>query len=266
MHQHQESILSPLEPIADPFPADRDGSRTIGDPVLVSPAESPRAQRLSVIIPVLNEAGLIPDCIPSWKDLERQGAEVLLVDGGSDDHTVALLNQAELSVITAPRGRGFQLRSGAQQASGGILLFLHVDTRLPAGALEIIRRSLQDKRCWGRFDVRIDSPRPLLALVSWAMNLRSRLTGIATGDQAMVMTRRAYEQAGGFAELPLMEDIDLSARLKRLAPPVCLRPPVSTSARRWERHGVGRTIVLMWALRLAYWLGLPATILSRFYG
>lgn len=253
MYQNQDPILPTLEPTTD---------RPFSDLARGVPAREPR---LSVIIPVLNEAGLIPDCIPSWKDLERHGAEVLLVDGGSGDHTVALLTQAGLPVITAPRGRGLQLRRGAEQPSGEILLFLHVDTRLPDGALDLLRQTIQGDRCWGRFDVRIDSPKRLLAVVSFAMNLRSRLTGIATGDQAMVMTRWAYEQTGGFAEQPLMEDIDLSARLKRLAPPVCLRPPVSTSARRWESHGVVSTILLMWALRLAYWLGVPPTALARFY-
>lgn len=220
---------------------------------------------VSVIIPVLNEERLIPDCIPSWQALAASGAEVLLVDGGSDDHSVALLRQAGLQVITAPRGRGLQLRLGAERARGEILLFLHVDTRLPEDALELVRHGLRDGRCWGRFDVRIDSSRRLLALVSFAINLRSRLSGIATGDQVMVMTRRAYEQAGGFAAQPLMEDIELSARLRRLGPPVCLRPPVTTSARRWEGHGILATILLMWALRVAHWLGVPAATLARFY-
>ena len=242
-----------LAPAHDPPLSVRPRGTTAADP------------RVSVIIPVLNEARLIPQCIPTWQALAARGAEVLLVDGGSDDHTVDLLEQAGLAVIAAPRGRGRQLRLGAERARGEILLFLHADTRLPEGALELVRHALRDDRCWGRFDVRIDSSRRLLALVSFAINLRSRLSGIATGDQAMVMTRWAYGQAGGFAAQPLMEDIDLSARLKRLGPPVCLRPPVLTSPRRWLGHGIVSTILLMWALRFAYWLGVPAATLARFY-
>ncbi|MCP9792654.1 TIGR04283 family arsenosugar biosynthesis glycosyltransferase [Vulcanococcus limneticus Candia 3F8] len=224
-----------------------------------------RRPRLSVIIPVLNEAQAVRQCGASWKALEASGAEVLLVDGGSNDDTVALLQQAGLRVVAAPRGRGRQLRTGAARARGEILLFLHADTRLPANGLELVHQGLQGPRCWGRFDVHIDSERRLLAVVAWAINLRSRLSGIATGDQALFMTREAYGQVGGFADQPLMEDIDLSARLKRLGPPVCLRSPVLTSGRRWERHGVWRTILLMWGLRLAYWLGVPATVLVRLY-
>ncbi len=224
-----------------------------------------RQPRLSVIIPVLNEAEAVRRFSPRWQALQASGAEVLLVDGGSTDDTVDRLERAGLRVITAPRGRGGQLRCGAERATGEILLFLHADTRLPDGALELVRQGLRGPRCWGRFDVRIDSERRLLAVVSRAINLRSRLSGIATGDQALFMTREAYQTAGGFADQPLMEDIALSARLKRLGPPVCLRPPVLTSGRRWERHGVWRTILLMWGLRLAYWLGVPATTLVRLY-
>ncbi len=224
-----------------------------------------RQPRLSVIIPVLNEAEAVRRFSPRWQALQASGAEVLLVDGGSSDDTVDRLEQAGLRVITAPRGRGGQLRCGAEGATGKILLFLHADTRLPDGALELVRQGLRGPRCWGRFDVRIDSERRLLAVVSRAINLRSRLSGIATGDQALFMTREAYRAAGGFVDQPLMEDIALSVRLKRLGPPVCLRPPVLTSGRRWERHGVWRTILLMWGLRLAYWLGVPATTLVRLY-
>lgn len=220
---------------------------------------------VSVIIPVLNEAEAVRRFSPSWQALQASGTEVLLVDGGSTDDTVDRLEQAGLRVIAAPRGRGSQLRRGAEQATAEILLFLHADTRLPDGALELVRQGLRGPRCWGRFDVRIDSGRRLLAVVSRAINLRSRLSGIATGDQALFMTRAAYGRAGGFADQPLMEDIALSARLRRLSPPVCLRPPVLTSGRRWERHGVWRTIVLMWGLRFAYWLGVPATTLVRLY-
>lgn len=224
------------------------------------------APLLSVIIPVLNEAPLVQASAATWKALEAEGAEVLLVDGGSGDGTTALLEQAGLAVLHSERGRGRQLRLGAERARGERLLFLHADTQLPEGALALVQSSLDEGRCWGRFDVRIAGRSPLLPVVAWAMNWRSRLTGIATGDQALFMTRQAYAQVGGFADQPLMEDIDLSARLRRLGWPACVRPPVCTSGRRWESRGVGRTIVLMWALRLAYALGAPPRLLVRFYG
>ncbi len=222
--------------------------------------------RLSVIIPVLDEAELLGRRGAGWKALEAGGAEVLVVDGGSRDGSRELIERAGLQLVCAPRGRGRQLRAGAERARGEILVFLHADTELPPGGLELVREGLDGRRCWGRFDVRISGRSRLLPVVAGAMNLRSRLSGIATGDQAMFMTRRAYRLAGGFTDQPLMEDIDLSHRLRRLGRPLCLRPPVLTSGRRWERHGLWRTIGRMWALRLAYRLGVPPALLVRFYG
>src|SRR5262249_24490741 len=154
------------------------------------------------------------------------------------------------------RGRGTQMNAGARAASGAILLFLHADTLLPAQAPRRIGEGLgRAGRAWGRFDVSIDGGGALLAVVAALMGLRSRLTGIATGDQAIFVRREAFEAVGGFPEIALMEDIELCKRLKRISPPVCLRERVVTSARRWRRHGTLKTIVLMWRLRLAYALG-----------
>jgi rSAM/selenodomain-associated transferase 2 len=190
---------------------------------------------------------------------------VLVVDGGSRDATKALAVPLADRVIDAPRGRASQMNAGACATDGAVLLFLHADTRLPADAPDLARRLDESGRDWGRFDVAIVGADPLLAMVAWLMNARSRLTGIATGDQAMFVRRAAFEAAGGFPEIPLMEDVALSKRLKRGSPPLCLRERVLTSGRRWERRGTLRTIALMWRLRAAYALGADPHRLARRY-
>lgn len=220
---------------------------------------------VSVIVPVLNEAASLPELLPELQKLRTQGAQVLLVDGGSQDGTVALAEQAGFRVILASRGRAMQMNEGAAQAKGDVLLFLHADTRLPEGALKLVQARLSRQQVWGRFDVCIEGRPRMLRVVAVLMNLRSRLTGLATGDQALFMTRQAFDRAGGFPALPLMEDIEMSRRLKRLSPPVCLLAKVTTSGRRWETRGVWRTIFLMWRLRWAYWRGVPASELARAY-
>ncbi len=220
---------------------------------------------LSLIIPVLNEAGEIAALLPHWQELAAEGAEILVVDGGSSDATASMVQAAGFAVLEAPQGRARQMNAGAARASGELLLFLHADTQLPAGALAQVREALTTGGCWGRFDVTLSGGAPLLRLVGTLMNLRSRLSGIATGDQAIFMTRNAFEQIGGFPDQPLMEDVELSARLRRVAPPVCLRARLVTSSRRWQRHGPWRTILTMWGLRLAYACGVPSSRLVRFY-
>jgi len=221
---------------------------------------------LSIIVPCLNEAQEIAGSLAALAPLRTHGAEVIVVDGGSNDGTAGRAASLADLVITAPRGRASQMNAGAARARGEILLFLHADTRLPdsAGAL-IVDGLKRTRRGWGRFDVSIDGRHPLLRLVEAFMNLRSRLTGIATGDQAIFVTRSLFTAAGGYPEIALMEDIAMSKRLKGFGPPLCLKHRLTASARRWEKHGVLRTILLMWRLRLAYWLGAdPAKLAVRY--
>ena len=220
--------------------------------------------RISIIVPVLEEAQGIEAALGALQGLRGRGHEVIVVDGGSVDPTRLLAGPLADRVLAAPRGRAAQMNAGAQAAGGDALLFLHADTRLPEGADELVVAALS-RRAWGRFDVRIDSSHPVLALVGFMMNLRSRLSGIATGDQAMFVRRTAFEAAGGFADLALMEDLALSARLKRGGPPACLRERVVTSGRRWERYGVFATILRMWRLRLMFFMGADPQRLARMY-
>src|SRR6185503_15513904 len=221
---------------------------------------------LSIIVPCLNEAQGIAGSLAALSPLRAYGAEVIVVDGGSNDGTAERAAALADLVIASPRGRASQMNAGAARARGEILLFLHADTRLPdsAGAL-IVDGLKRTRRGWGRFDVSIDGHHPLLRLVEALMNLRSRLTGIATGDQAIFVTRSLFTAAGGYPEIALMEDIAMSKRLKGFGPPLCLKHRLTASARRWEKHGVLRTILLMWSLRLAYWLGAdPAKLAVRY--
>jgi rSAM/selenodomain-associated transferase 2 len=219
------------------------------------------AQRLSVVVPALNEARGIRPALEALAPLRVRGHEIIVVDGGSGDGTVRLASGLCDQVLCAPQGRALQMNAGARVASGEALVFLHADTRLPDNADELIFQSLSSRR-WGRFDVTIDSRHPLLKLVACAMNLRSRLTGIATGDQAIFVRREAFD---GFPEIALMEDVAFCRRMKRLGRPACRREKVLTSARRWETRGVLRTIVLMWRLRLAYFFGAKPEDLARIY-
>jgi rSAM/selenodomain-associated transferase 2 len=222
---------------------------------------------LSIIVPALDEAAGIAPALTALAPMRRRDCEVIVVDGGSRDGTADLARPLADRVITAPRGRATQMNAGAAIAQADVLLFLHADTRLPPDADRRVRDGLaRSGRAWGRFDVRIEGRHPLLALIAGAMNLRSRLTGIATGDQAMFMTRAAFAAAGGFPDIALMEDVAFSARLKALGRPLCLRERVVTSGRRWESRGVIATIALMWRLRLAYYFGAKPAALAKQYG
>jgi rSAM/selenodomain-associated transferase 2 len=192
------------------------------------------------------------------------GHEVVVVDGGSTDGTPQLAAPLADRVISSSPGRAAQMNAGALAAMSDALLFLHADTRLPSGWPGLVSSALATQP-WGRFDVTLDSQRALLALVAFMMNVRSRITGIATGDQAMFMTRAAFDAAGGFPNLALMEDVALSKRLRKIGRPACIGEKATTSARRWERHGVLRTIVLMWRLRLLYFFGADTRRLARIY-
>lgn len=217
--------------------------------------------RLSIVVPSLNEAAGIERCLAALAPLRARGHEVVVADGGSTDGTAALAAPLADRVLEAPRGRASQMNAGAAVASGDALVFLHADTFLPPDADRAMLAAL-GSHAWGRFDVAIDSRDARLALVGWCMNWRSRLTGIATGDQAIFVRRADFP---GFPAIALMEDIAFSRAMKRVSPPACLRARARTSARRWERHGVLRTVLLMWRLRLAYWLGADPDDLARRY-
>lgn len=222
---------------------------------------------LSIIIPVLNEEAGIAAALERLAGLRRQGVEIIVADGGSDDGTVSCALPWCDSVIQAPRGRASQMNAGASAAQGAILLFLHADTVLPRHSVADLCGVLNNERhVWGRFDVTISGRSPLLPVVAAMMNLRSRWSGIATGDQAMFVRRDVFDAIGGFPDIPLMEDIALSKRLKQRRRPLCLREKVTTSGRRWEKHGVLRTILMMWRLRLQYWLSADPAALARQYG
>jgi rSAM/selenodomain-associated transferase 2 len=225
-----------------------------------------RKPSLSIIIPVLNEASTIVASLERLALLRARGADVIVVDGGSADNSAALAKPLADAVVVSDRGRAVQMNAGAAVARGDVLLFLHADTRLPPDADRPIFDGLRESaRAWGRFDVKIEGSHRLLPLIASSMNARSRLTGIATGDQAMFMTRDAFHAAGGFPEMALMEDIELARRLKRISRPLCLHACVVTSGRRWESRGVVRTILLMWRLRLAYFFGAKPEQLARRY-
>jgi rSAM/selenodomain-associated transferase 2 len=221
---------------------------------------------VSVVIPTLNEAGVIVDTLRSLQPMRAAGHEVVVSDGGSVDATVERARPLADRVISVRPGRAGQMNAGAAASSGDVLLFLHADTLLPPGADRLVRDAVSRPGArWGRFDVRLSGRSVLFRVIEAGISWRSRLTGIASGDQAIFVRRVAFDDVGGFNEMPLMEDLDLSRRLKALAPPVCLRARVVTSSRRWEERGIVRTVLLMWRLRLAYYLGAdPAALAARY--
>jgi rSAM/selenodomain-associated transferase 2 len=224
---------------------------------------------ISVIIPTFNEDKILPQTLACASTLEI--GEIVVADGGSTDGTVPMAEAfcarvPDARIITAQRGRARQMNEGAKASRGEILLFLHADTRLPAETKRIIESALADPTVvGGRFDIRFDHPSVWSTVISSFMNWRSRLGGVATGDQAMFVRRKVFEELGGFADIPLMEDIEFSTRLKHAGPTQALRETVTTSFRRWEQQGPLRTILLMWALRFLYWIGVSPSRLSRWY-
>jgi len=220
---------------------------------------------ISIVMPVLDEAAGIERTLAPLQVWRRAGTELVVVDGGSVDRTRELATPLCDRLIVAERGRAAQMNAGAAASRGRLLLFLHADTSLPAEARALLEDCALGPEAWGRFDVRLDGRHPLLGVIAALMNWRSRVTGVATGDQAIFVTRALFERCGGFPPLPLMEDIALSKRLRREWRPRCLRARVTTSGRRWEQGGVPRTVLLMWGLRLAYFLGVDANHLARWY-
>ena len=220
---------------------------------------------LSIIIPTLNEADQIGACLASLQPLRRAGHQVIVVDGGSSDGTAEIAAALADAVIVCSSSRGRQMNKGAERASGDLLVFLHADTRLPERADRILSAAVNGNRCWGRFDVRLTGRSPALRVIEWFMNVRSRLTAIATGDQTLFVTRELFDAAGGFPDIALMEDIALSKALKKFVVPLCLEEKVLTSSRRWEKYGIVRTVLHMWSLRARYFFGADPDRLAREY-
>ncbi len=220
--------------------------------------------KFSLIIPTINEADNIQACLSALQSLRRD-CELIVVDGGSKDNTVVLAKGLADQILNSPQGRAKQMNVGAQHAHGDILLFLHADTFLPGNALALIDRNIDSTRQWGRFDIQLEGRYVMLKVIAQLMNWRSRLTGIATGDQVIFVTKEAFAAAGQFPDIALMEDIALCSKLLKLTPPVCLKAKVRSSGRRWEAFGIYKTILLMWSLRLRYWLGTDPRHLSALY-
>jgi len=231
--------------------------------------------KVSIIIPVLNEERNLPRMREHLYAIQQQGHEVIIIDGGSRDHTLMLAYEITNTVIVSKPGRALQMNSGAAVASGELLLFLHADTFLPENAMQILSESFpkdrslgdqsQKKNYWGRFNVRLSSDRLVFRLIETLMNWRSCVTSIATGDQAIFIDKNLFERVACFSEIALMEDIEMSRRLKKIAKPVCIKSQVITSSRRWEEHGVVKTVLLMWKLRLYYFFGVSPEKLQQLY-
>ncbi len=223
-------------------------------------------KRISIIIPVLNECAALQQHLPLLQGVREAGHEVIVVDGGSRDNSEIVAAEMADYVIKSEAGRARQMNVGAEMAQGDVLLFLHIDTVLPSDALPVIQENLQPMTTvWGRFDVRLSGSRKVFRFIEYFINLRSRVSGVATGDQAIFVRSALFRELGGFPEISLMEDVALSKTLRRIAAPVCLRETVTTSSRRWEQHGVARTILLMWWLRLLYWCGVAPQKLHDMY-
>jgi len=222
-------------------------------------------QQLSVIIPTLNESKQITRTLMALQPLRQGGHELILVDGGSRDDTLALAEGLVDQILHSEPGRAQQMNLGARYAWGETLLFLHADTLIPYDLIPRISQALVKHR-WGFFRVRMSGHHPLLRLVAGLMNLRSCLSGIGTGDQAIFVTKDLFKELGGYAPIPLMEDVELCKRLKRKGRPACIPSPMTTSSRRWEQQGLLKTILLMWRLRWAYFRGAdPAQLVKRYY-
>lgn len=216
-------------------------------------------------MPVLNEASGIDHSLQALLKTLQARWQVVVCDGGSEDATVERLAAYPVQVVTAQAGRAVQMNAGAGFAAGPLLVFLHGDTRLPNHFNQLMEAFLESDFEWGRFDVRLDNPRWPFRMIAWFMNQRSAITGVCTGDQTLFMRRDFFQRMGGYAELPLMEDVEFSLRARLQARPLRIQAPVVTSSRRWTKNGVVRTILLMWWLRLAYRLGVSPQRLQRWY-
>ncbi len=221
--------------------------------------------RISIVIPVLNEEKSIAETVAALMPLKPH--ELIIVDGGSSDRTYEICNRLDVTVLSSPRGRGLQMNHGARQATGDVLLFLHADTRLPGSSIDDIRGALRNPQCvGGRFDVQLDGVHWMLGVIGAMISMRSRMSRVATGDQGIFVRRGIFAELGGYPDIPLMEDVAFSRALKRRGAVACLRSRVITSARRWEKQGIWRTILRMWLLKLLYLVGVSPVRLKRYYG
>ena len=220
---------------------------------------------LSVVIPVRNEAQALPCLLADLAAIRASGAEVIVVDGGSSDGTCELVQGQDDQLLSAGPGRALQMNAGAAAAQGEYLWFVHADTRISAESIRSLIAALDERPLWGRFDVRLSGTGLALKLIGWMISVRSRLTGVASGDQGIFVARQHFNHLGGYAQIPLMEDLQLCRQLNAQARPRCLRPPLSTSSRRWEQNGIWRTVLLMWCLRIAYYCGASPEKLARHY-
>ncbi len=221
--------------------------------------------KISIIIPVLNEEINLPEALNRLQPFRKAGHEVLVVDGGSSDNSLALAQQGADLTIVSKAGRATQMNNGAAVATGDVFLFLHSDTFLPENALNMIAGNYPVENYWGHFDVRLSNNKFIYRVIEQLMNLRSRITSIATGDQVFFIERKLFKRIAGFPEIALMEDIAISRMLKKQSPPICLKLKVITSSRRWENNGVFATVLLMWKLRLFYFFGVSPDKLKQYY-
>ena len=221
--------------------------------------------KLSIIIPVLNESACIEYCLKHIKLLGLDEYEIIIVDGGSTDNTLNLVSSDSDKLIQTSPSRSLQMNAGAKEATGDVLLFLHVDTFLPEHTYQLIQSHQSNEKLWGRFDIKLTGKNPVFRLIENLMNFRSRLTGIATGDQAIFVETKLFHQINGFPELELMEDIAISKILKKINKPVCLKSRVTSSSRRWEENGILKTILKMWLLRFLYFLDVETKHLAKIY-
>jgi rSAM/selenodomain-associated transferase 2 len=223
------------------------------------------AMRISIVIPVLNEEKSIAETVAALMPLNPH--ELIIVDGGSSDRTREICSRLDVTLLSSPRGRGLQMNHGARQATGDVLLFLHADTRLPGSSIDDIRGALRNPQCvGGRFDVQLDGVHWMLGVIGAMISMRSRMSRVATGDQGIFVRRGIFAELGGYPDIPLMEDVAFSRALKRRGAVACLRSRVITSARRWEKQGIWRTILRMWLLKLLYLVGVSPVRLKRYYG
>ncbi len=220
--------------------------------------------KFSIIIPTLNEEKSIQSCLLALQPL-RNDCEIIIADGDSIDNTQSLALPLADKVMTSAKGRAKQMNNGTSYATGDILIFLHADTYLPENALQLIQQKINTTSQWGRFDIQLSGNPFMLKVIAQMMSWRSRLTGIATGDQVIFVTRLAFQAVGQYPEISLMEDIALCKALKKISRPVCLKNKVISSGRRWEHNGIYRTILLMWSLRLRYFFGTDPKILAFLY-